>query len=133
VGAVRGYSHIYDADGRLLGRYEAAACRWFSEHDMGWVAASRDYLALLTPDGSVRWRRASCPVGQAVVDVRGRVFVARDDELVCFDADSVLLFTAALPGGTPLGTTGTSWLERLSNCSRNAIVKTTPERCNDME
>jgi hypothetical protein len=90
-------SHIYEADGSLLGIYPAAAV--FSEHQMGWVAVSGEAVALLTPEGVVRWQLPIRRMQQAVVDVRGRIYASDEDGLVCLDTNGTLVFVTELPDG----------------------------------
>ena len=105
VGALGdGCTRFFSPEGALLGRYEqAAVC---SEHTGGWVALSDGLLALLTPEGAVRWQR-ELPYKrgwgglQGMVDGRGHIYAPCEGGLRCFTAEGELLFATELPGGQP--------------------------------
>lgn len=106
VGALGdGCTRFFSPEGAPLGRYEQAAI--CSEHAEGWVALSDGLLALLTPDGAVRWQR-ELPYKrgwgglQGIVDGRGHIYAPCAGGLRCFTGEGALLFATELPGGQPL-------------------------------
>lgn len=103
-GANEGKSLFISPQGETMAVYPQQAV--FSVHPSGWIALTKDHVALLSPEAEVTWsrplqRNLRWGSYQAIVDQRGHVYACDHNRVVAFDPqgnEQFQVFTGSQPG-----------------------------------